>query len=237
MNDVLQTTLHKLIQSRSRPNPALNALMNDYILFHVVRVVDGGLLVVIFVLLSGLFWLRWKRLPRSDERNWTFERKTYFAFGILSTVVGLLIAFVVVVNAATVLNPWPGLSLLVDQLETPKTGTQMAKLYQAFNTWLQSGSQSIPPLIQQRIQERIALHRTRVIVCGIFLVAFAVLSKSIWSTLIKRSRAREPKWTLKEGALFVCGTASVTLSLLLMVIVDVNLRWAFAQITVTLLYG
>jgi len=113
----------------------------------------------------------------------------------------------------------------------------MDKLYQAFNTWLQSGSPSIPPLIQQRIQERIALHTTRVIVGGILLVAFAVLSKSIWSALIKRSRAREQKWTLKEGSLLVCGVASVTLSLLLMVIVEVNLRWAFAQITVTLLWG
>ena len=237
MNGVLQATLNKLIQSRSRANPAMNALINDYIRFHVVRVVDGGLLVVIFVLLSGFFWLRWKRLPRSDERKWTFERKTYFAFGILSTVVGLLIALVVVVNVATVLDPWRGFSWLVDSLGTPKTGTQMDKLYQAFNTWLQSGSPSIPPLIQQRIQERIAFHTTRAIVCGILLVAFAVLSKSIWSTLIKRSRAREPKWTLKEGSLLVCGVASVTLSLLLMVIVDVNLRWAFAQITVTLLYG
>jgi len=237
VNGVLQVTLNKLIQSRSRPNPAMNALINDYILFHVVRVVDGVLLVVIFVLLSGYFWLRWKRLPRSHERKWTFERKTYFAFGILSTVVGLLIALVVAVNAATVLDPWPGFSLLVDELGTPKTGTQMDKLYQAFNTWLQSGSPSIPPLIQQRIQERIALHTTRVIACGILLVVFAVLSKSIWSTLIKRSRAREPKWTLKEGSLLVCGAASVTLSLLLMVSVDVNLRWAFAQITVTLLYG
>jgi len=90
VNGVLQATLNNLIQSRSRPNPAMNALINDYILFHVVRVVAGGLLVVIFVLLSRFFWLRWKRLPRSDERKWTFERKTYFAFGTLSTVVGVL---------------------------------------------------------------------------------------------------------------------------------------------------
>jgi hypothetical protein len=237
VNGVLKATLQKLIQSRSRPNPAMNALINDYILFHEVRVVAGSLLVVIFVLLSAFFWLRWKRLPRSNERTSTFERKTYLAFGMLSTVVGLLIAFVVAVNVATVLYPWPGLSLLVDELGTPKTGTQMDKLYQAFNTWLQSDSQSMPSLIQQRIQERIALHTTRVIVCGILLLAFTVLSKGIWSTLIKRSRAREPRWTLKERSLLVCGVASVTLSLVLMVLAEVNLRWAFAQITVTLLYG
>lgn len=237
MTGALQATLDKLIQSRSRSNPAMNALMSDYIRFHVVRVVVGGLLMVVFLLLSRFFWSRWKRLPRSDDRQWTFERKTFVTFGILSTVVGLLIAFVVAVNAATVLHPWPGLSWLVDSLETPKTGTHMDALYQAFDTWLQSGSPGIPPLIQQRIQERIVLHTTRVIVGGILLVAFAGLSKSIWSTLVTRSRTREPQWTLREGSLLVCGAASVILSLVLMVMVEVNLRWAFAQLTVTLLYG
>jgi uncharacterized protein YacL len=215
----------------------MNALMHDYVLFHIVRVAAGGLLMVIFVLLSAFFWRRWKRLPRGEERKSKFERKTYFAFGIFSTVVGLLIAFVVAVNAATVLHPWPGFGWLVDSLETPKAGTQMDKLYQAFNTWLQSGSASIPTLIQQRIQERIALHTTRVIVGGVLLVAFVVLSTRIWSTLVERSRGREPEWTLKERSLLVGGAASVILSLVLMVVVEVNLRWAFAQLTVTLLYG
>ncbi len=237
MNGALKATLQALTQSRSRSNPALNALMNDYIVFHEERVLAGSLLVIVFVLLSAFFWHRWKRLPRSTERESTFERNTYFAFGMSSTVVGLLIALIVAVNAATVLHPWPGLSLLVDQIETPKAGTHMDRLYQAFDSWLWSGSSSVPPLIQQRLQERFALHTTRVVVRGILLVAFAVLSKKLWSTLIERSRAREHEWTRKERLLLVCGVASVILSLVLMVSVEVNLRWSFAQMTVTLLWG
>lgn len=237
MTGALQATLGKLIQARSRSNPALNALMSDYIRFHVVRVVAGGILMVMFVLLSRFFWVRWKRLPRRGERPSSFERKTYVAFGTVSTGLGLLIAFVVAVNAATVWHPWPGLSWLVESLETPTAGTPMATLHQAFNTWAESGSPVIPPLIQARLQERLALHTTRVIVCGMLFVVFAGISTRIWSTLVKRSRIREPEWTLEERALLAGGVVAVALALVLMVMTEVNLRWAFAQVTVTLLQG
>jgi hypothetical protein len=203
----------------------------------VVLVVAGGFLVVVFVLLSIAFWTRWKRVPKTDKRKWTFEKKIYFSFGALSTAVGLLIALITAVNATNVVDPQQGFSLLVDSLGTPKAGTQMNKLYQAFNTWVQSGSTSIPPLIQRKIDERIAFHTTKALVCGILLVLFVALGVHIWSTLIKRSREREAKWRLKESALLVSGVATVTFSLLLMVIVVANMQGAFAPITLTLLYG
>lgn len=237
MNDNLQATLHKLLQSGSRSNPAMNALLDDYTTYHVVRIVAGGLLVVTFVLLSIFFWTQWKRVPKTDERKWTFEKKTYFSFGALSTVVGLLIAFIVAANATNALDPRHGFSLLVDSLGTPKAGTQMDTIYQAFNTWVQSGSITIPPVVQTKIQERIALHTTSAIVYGILLVVFVVLDAPIWRTLIKRSRVREARWRLQERALLASGVAAVALSLLLMVMVVVNLQGAIAPITLTLLEG
>jgi heme/copper-type cytochrome/quinol oxidase subunit 2 len=237
LNDNLQATLNKMIQSGSRSNPAMNTLINDYTKYHVVLVVAGGFLVVIFVLLSIFFWTQWRRVPKTDKRKWTFEKKTYFSFGALSAVVGLLIALIVAVNATNALDPQHGFSLLVDSLGAPKAGTQMDKLYQAFNTWVESGSTNIPPIIQRKIDERIAFHTTKAIVSGILLVVFVVLSTCIWSTLIKRSRVREAQWRLKERTLLVSGVATVTLSLLLMVIVVANMQGAFAPITLTLLYG
>jgi hypothetical protein len=237
VNDNLQATLNKVIQSGSRSNPVINILINDYTKYHVVLVVAGGLLVVMLVLLGIFFWTQWKRVPKIDTRKWTFEKKTYFAFGALSTVVGLLIAFIVAVNATNVLDPQHGFSLLVDALGTPKAGTQTDKRYQAFNTWVQSGSTNIPSIVQTKIHERTAFHTTKAMVCGILLVVFVVLSTRIWSTLVKRSRVREAKWRLKESALLVSGVATVTLSLLLMVMVVANMQGAFAPITLTLLYG
>jgi cytochrome bd-type quinol oxidase subunit 2 len=226
-----------MIQSGSGSNPAMNTLINDYAKYHVVLVVTGGFLVVIFVLLSIFFWTQWRSVPKPDKRKWTFETMTYFSFGALSTVVGLLIALVVAANATNVLDPQQGFSLLVDSLGVPKAGTQMDKLYQVFNTWIQSGSTNIPPVIQRKVDERIAFHTTKAIVCGILLVVFVVLSMGIWSALIKRSRVREAKWRLRERALLVSGVATVTFSLLSMVIVVANMQGAFAPITLTLLYG
>lgn len=233
----LQRTLSKLLQSGSRSNPAMNILINDYTMYHMVLVAVGGFFVLIFLLLSLFFWAQWKRTPKAAQHKWTFAKKLYFSFGALSTVVGLLMALIVAVNITTVLNPLPGFSSLIDSLGTPKTGMQMDKLYQAFNTWLQSGSTHIPSLIQSTIDERLAWQRPKAIVSSVLLVVCGALSTGIWRTLLKKSQVRESKWGLKEKALLVAGTATITLSLLLMVIVVANMQGAFEPITLTLLYG
>lgn len=237
MNDNLQATLRDLLQSGSGSNPALNTLINDYITYHVVFVIAGGLLVVIFGLLSIFFWKQWKRVPKTDKSKWTFEKKTYFSFGALSIVVALMIALIAAANATNVVDPRHGFSLLPDSLVTPASDTPKDQLYLAFNTWLQSGGANIPSIIQSKIHERIAFHTTKAIVCGLLLVLFVVLSMFIWNTLIKRPRVREAKWRLKEIALLASGVAMVILSLLMMVIVVANTQAAFGPITLTLLYG
>ncbi|HLW00827.1 MAG TPA: hypothetical protein VKT82_19365 [Ktedonobacterales bacterium] len=74
MNNNLQNTLNKLLQSGSRSNPALNMLINDYIEYHLVLVVVGGFVVLLILLLSIFFWTRWKRAPKSGKHKWTFEK-------------------------------------------------------------------------------------------------------------------------------------------------------------------
>lgn len=204
-NNNLQSTLSNLIQSGSRPNPAMNTLINDYIKYHVVLVVVGGFFVLIFLLLSLFFWAQWKRTSQAAPHKWTFEKKTYFFLGAVSTVFGLLIALIVAVNATTVLNPLPGFSLLVDSLGTPKPGTQMDKLYQECNIWLQSGSTQIPSLLQSKVDKRLAWQRPKAIVSGMLLIGFGALSTYLWRTLLKKSQVRESRWGLKERALLVSG--------------------------------
>ncbi len=237
MNDNLQVTLNNLLQSGSGSNPAMNTLISDYTTYHIVFVAAGGLMVVIFALLSIFFLARWKRVPKTDKRKWTFEKATYFSFGALSIVVGLMMALIVTANATNVVDPQHGFSLLPDSLGASTADTQMGQLRQAFNTWLQSGNTDIPSIIQGKINERIAFHTTKAIVCGILLILFVVLSKFIWNTLIKRFRVREAKWRLKESALLASGVGMVTVSLLMMVIVVANTQSAFGPITLTLLYG
>lgn len=236
-NNNLQKTLSQLIQSGLRSNPAMNTLINDYTMYHMVLVVVGGFFVLIFLLLSLFFWTQWKRTPQAAKHTWTFEKKAYFSLGAVSTVVGLLMALIVVVNATTVLNPLPGFSSLVDSLGTPKAGTQMEKLYQAFNTWLQSGSTHIPSFIQSKIDERLAWQRPKAIVSSVLLVVFGALSACLWRTLLKKSQVRESTWGLKERTLLVFGAATITFSLLLVVLVVANTQGAFAPLALTLTFG
>jgi hypothetical protein len=84
VDDTLQETLRKLLESGTESNPALNALIGDYTTYHVVLVVVGGLFLLGLIVLATFFWTRFRRAPRTDTRRWTFEKKTYFAFGVLS---------------------------------------------------------------------------------------------------------------------------------------------------------
>lgn len=236
MNNNLQNTLSKLIQAGSWSNPAMNTLINDYITYHLVLVVVGGFFVLVFLLLSLFFWVQWKRTSQEASRKWTFEKKAYFFLGTVSAAFGLLIALIVAVNATTVLNPLPGFSSIVASLGTPKPGTQMDKLYQTVNTWLQSGSTHIPSLIQSKIDERLAWQRPKAIVSGMLLVVFGALSIYLWRTLLKKARVREPMGRLRERALLVSGTVTIIFSLLLIVLVVANMQGAIAPLALTLAF-
>ncbi len=235
--DSLQTTLNNLLQSETRSNPALNSLLNDYTKYHVVLLIVGGLFTIILVILSFLFWARYKRAPKTDTSKWTFEKKTYFSFGLLVTVVGLLMALIVVANASNVLNPRQGFSGAIGVLSTSQAGTHKAELYQSFNTWLQSGNTHIPSLIQSKINNRLAWQRPKAIICSALLAIFVAVSIRIWGTLIRQSKVREVKWKLKEKALLFSGVVSVAVCLLLMLMVIGNTQGAFAPLSLTLFYG
>ncbi|MBK8034536.1 MAG: hypothetical protein IPK17_34545 [Chloroflexi bacterium] len=178
-----------------------------------------------------------KRAPKADTRKWTFEKKVYFSFWALSLMVGALFALTVLANATNVVDPHHGFTLLVDSLGTPNAGTQKYQLYQAFNTWIQSGIPNIPAVAQNRFLERISFNSTKALVSGVLMVVFIVVSIRIWNLLIKQSKANEAKWRLKENALLISGVATVSFSLLLLVIVVANMQAAVAPIALTLLYG
>jgi hypothetical protein len=236
-SDSLQTTLNNLLQSGTRSNPALNSLLSDYIKYHVVLLIVGGLFALILVTLSVLFWVRYKRAPKTDTRKWTFEKKTYFSFGLLTTIVGLLMVLIVVVNASTVLNPQQGFSGIVGMLSTSQASTQKVELYQSFNTWLQSGSTQVPSLIQSKINDRLAWQWPKAIICSVLLAILVGVSIRIWGTLIRHSKVRQTKPKLQEKALLLSGVVAVAICLLLMLMVIGNTQATFAPMSLTMIYG
>lgn len=236
-SDSLQTTLNNLLKSGTRSNPVLNILLSDYTKYHVVTLIIGGLFTLILVTLSVLLWIRYKRAPKTGTSKWTFEKKTYFSFGLLTTIVGLFMVLIVVANASTVLNPGPGFSGVVDMLGTSQAGTQKTELYQSFNTWLQSGSTPIPSLIQSKINERLSWQRPKAVICSVLLAVFVTASIGIWGTLIRQFKVREKKQKLREKALLLSGISTIAVCLLLMLMVLGNTSAALAPISLTLVFG
>jgi small-conductance mechanosensitive channel len=194
----------------------------------------GGFFTVILAVLSILFWIRYKRSPKTNNSKWTFEQKTYFSFGLLTTTVGLLMALLVMVNAGTVLKPQPGFSGVISMLGRSQAGTPKAELQQSFNRWLQSGSTQIPPLVQSKISDRLAWQQPKAIICSVLLAAFSMVSMRIWGKLIRQSKVLGTKPKLK---LLFSGVVGVAVCFLLMLMVIGNTQGTFAPISLTLIYG
>lgn len=236
-SDSLQTTLNNLLQSGTQSNPALNSLISDYIRYHVVFLIVGGLFTIILLTVSILFWSRYKSAPKTDTSKWTFEKKTYFSFCLITTIVGLFMALIVAANISNVLNPQQGFSGVVSMLGTSQTDEHKVQLHQSFNTWLQSDSTHVPALIQSKINDRLAWQLPKAIICSVLLIIFIVVSAYIWGTLIRQSNVREMKRKLKEKLLLFSGVVSVAVCFLLMLMVIGNMQGVFAPISLTLLYG
>ena len=72
MDNDLQNTLDKLIESGSDNNPALNKLISDYTTYHLVLVVLGGLLCLALALLGVYLWkgFRQNSPPSTTSTRW-----------------------------------------------------------------------------------------------------------------------------------------------------------------------
>ncbi|MGB8703166.1 MAG: hypothetical protein WCD18_27420 [Thermosynechococcaceae cyanobacterium] len=235
-SDNLQNTLYCLMQSSAHSNPAYNTLLHDYIKYHGVFVIEGGIFALLLIVLSMYFWRRFERTRKAEACNWTFEKKAYFCFGLVSTIFALLMLLIVAVNLGTVLNPQEGFAQVIQDLGIPQAGTQKAAHYQAINTWVQSGNAHMPPVLQNEVRDRLSWQRPKAIVCSILLVVFAIFTARLWRKLIN-SRASESMRRLKAKALITMGVIAVPVTLLLMIMALANTQSSFAPITLTLLFS
>ncbi len=237
MNDDLRNTLHELLASGSESNPAMNALLDSYARYHTVFVAVGGLFLVGFALLAASSWRRLRRTPRSARRRWSFERATYLLFTGSSAVLALMMAVLVAANLSNAVDPRPGFSGAVGMVGTSRAGTRTADLHQAFTTWLWSGRADVPALVDSRIDGRLAWQRPKAAICSVVLVVFVLLGARLWRELIRRSRAREDGWKLRDIALLAAGLMVGPICLVLTVMVIGNTQASFAPLSMTLFYG
>lgn len=225
----LQQAMNERVESGS-DNPALTAVIHEYANYHAVLVIVGALMVILFSWLSIRFWRTFKQTPRMGRSKWSFEKKVYFSFGLLSSILALLMVLIAFANATNTFNPQHGFSLFVDSFGTSKGEPHKEELRDAFIEWIRSGNANTPLIFKQPIEERIKFHTTKAMICGVLLIPLVVLSKRIWNTLINRTKAVGPKWKGKDYSYFIIGNVTVVFSLLLIIIVAANLQGAFAPL-------
>ncbi|HEV8190720.1 MAG TPA: hypothetical protein VGP82_04445, partial [Ktedonobacterales bacterium] len=176
------------------------------------------------LLFSLLMWIRFTRTRRTAEHTWAFEKKVYCSFGLLSIVVGLFFALVCVANASNTFDPVPGFGYLA----ISSTTTDHSVVGHALNEWITSGNSDIPPVIQQKVQERLAWQGPKAIVCGISLVGGVALSLLLWNAFLKTRRVNGSTWTLQARTFFGGGIVAVAFSFLLLLMVLGNMQAALA---------
>jgi hypothetical protein len=196
----LPTTLQHLLQADTGSNPAFNALLHDYATYHAVLVVLGVLVTSGLVLLTVRAWRRSR------------------ALAVASAVLGLLMAVIVFANAGNALNPRRGLEGTIPMLSATPPGTEQAKVQQATNAWLRSGSADKPRLLQDKIDARLAWQRPKAIITSVLFVAFVGLC-----IRIRRRR--------------IVTTVAMLCTLVLLVMAVANTQASFAPVFLTVLYG
>jgi hypothetical protein len=196
----LPTTLQHLLQSHTDSNPAFNALLHDYASYHAVLVVLGGLVTSGLVLLTVRAWRRSR------------------ALAVASAVLSLLIALIVFANAGNVLNPRHGLEGNIPMLRATPPGTEQAKVQQAANAWLRSGSADKPRLLQDKIDARLSWQRPKAIITSVLFVAVAGLC-----VRIRRRR--------------IVSMVATLCTLVLLVMAVANTQASVAPVFLTVLYG
>ena len=197
--------------------------------------IAGSLFVVILLWLTVRFWLRFRKIPKIRRFRWPFEKKVYFCFASVFTLVVIFLGLIVVgANISTAVKPLPGFSESIPSLTDNSYNIQ---LHKAVNEWIVSGKTTPPAFVQQRIHHRRVFHTTRAVFGAVLLVIFTMLSVGLWKALIAKRNDGEAKWTLKEAVWLVAGILSVGVALFMMIVVLANLQSAIVPIANTLQFG
>lgn len=227
----LQLTLTEHLKSDWQSNPAVKTLVDDYAKYHAVLALAGSVTLLILLALTTIFWIRFKKQSRTEQRKWPFEKKVYFWFGLVLTLFTMFFVLIVVANISTARKPIPGFTLLANSVSTPDDSTEG----HALSAWIQSGESTMPAVLDQKVQDRISWQRPKAIICGMLLIVTIFINGYIWRYLIRYSNKEGKKWQPKERLLLAAGSITFGLSLLLLVMALANMQGSIAPIAMSLL--
>ncbi|XSG75007.1 hypothetical protein ACP8Y2_22825 [Herpetosiphon llansteffanensis] len=232
----LQATLTRLNQAESTTNPAYTTLLNDYTTYHAVLVVEGGLFTLVLGGLGIVLWRRFKRAKTPNQGFWSFERNVYAYLGLASTTLAIGLLLIVAANLSNVINAQAGFAKTIPDLRS-SAGTPKAALYQAVESWAETGSAATPAILQHQIDNRLAWQGPKALVASMLLLIFAFATTKLWQKLIRASRSNQGRWKLQGQAQLALGILAVPTTGLLMLMALANTQGSLAPITLTLLFS
>lgn len=238
--DELQQTLSELVQSGFEHNSVVNMLIEDYVKFHWVRFIFGSVLLLTFVFMTVFLLKRVKKTPVKCR----FEKRVLKNFGVFGIVISTALLVVVAANASVLFNPSQGFKGFIEDFSASRDNNYSDEVRNAFNNWLHLGTGNTPPIIESEIQKITNAHRLNVIIFGISGVLIFGVSVWIWRNLIIKSNkfarvndrlTTKDTLTLVFGSTF--GTFTSVCSLLLIVMAEINLRWAISPLSAFLFFA
>ena len=233
MNDELQSTISDIVKRDWRANPAVRALMDDYIEYHRVLALVG-VVVTLALLATSLNLLRsYWRHRRITEPGARFRKRVFLGVGTYVGALGLLFALLTAVNAATATQPIPGFTSIVET-STPRNDSAVGR---SLITWVRSGSPETPSIIETKVKERLAWQRPKAIVCGLLFAAFVALSRKLWRSLLNGAHRGMSSRRTKRTVTLVAGVGSVLASTLLLVMSIANTQASLAPLSISVFLG
>jgi hypothetical protein len=224
----------ELIQSDWQSNPAMKALISDYANYHTIFVVAASIALLALVSMSIFFWMKSRKISRTGTSGEIFERRVFRSFAFLISLVSLVFTLLIAVNATNAFSPsnaLHGFSLLAEE-SAPRGDSAVGR---ALIGWIESSTVQPPLLIMQKIHDRLSWQRPKAIICGVLLILFVALSERLWGSLLKRKKAIKPNGRIGDTTLFVAGTTTVALALLMLIMVIANTQATLAPLTITVL--
>jgi formate-dependent nitrite reductase membrane component NrfD len=226
MNDKLHILMNELLRSGWQSNPAMKALVSDYARYHAIFVIAANVALLALLTMSAFFWARSRKISRTGASGEVFERRVFRSFALLCGLVSLTFMLLIAANAPHAFSPTnvlQGFSLLAAPPEDSAVGRSLL-------AWIESNSVQPPPLITQRVHDRLSWQAPKAIICGMLFIAIVALSVRIWSSLIKRKKQKRATTTR-----LIAGTIAVALSLLLLIMVIANTQGALAPLSISVL--
>ena len=215
-----------------RSNPAVSAMLNDFVRFHAAMAVTGAIIALVLLFCGCRALQSYRRVRQLGSVGSRLERRARLGLAALFATLGLLCCLIAVANVTNAIDPDRG---LMGAIENSSTSPTSAVGRDAVN-WVGSGSTQAPPAIVDAIDARLSWQRPKAIICGAFSIGMIMISRREWRRMVENARVSN-RFGRRPIAAFARVVASVLAAVLLSVMAVANAQAWVAPLTLSIFDG